>query len=218
MGTHGSTFDYNLIKDIYSEDTDNGRFYIVGDKRYPSVTTVLSQGNKNFLTEWRERVGEKEADKITKQAAIRGSAVHEMAEHYLKTKTITKDNPLIYSIFLPLKDWIDKNIQSVIALEIPLFSHKLKMAGRVDCIAVVNNKLCIIDFKTSMKRKKKEWIENYHLQCTAYSVFYYEMFGERIDNFHICITEECSNVPNIFSDNPSKYAKKLIDIRKEFKI
>jgi ATP-dependent exoDNAse (exonuclease V) beta subunit len=217
VGTFGIILINSMIQNIYSEDTENGRFYVIGDKRYPSVTTVLGQNNKQHIDEWREKIGEKEADKISKYAANRGSAIHDLAESYLKTGKIEEKNPFLLSLFLPLSKWLDNNIQEVILLETPLYSHKLKMAGRVDCVAKVNNKICVIDFKTSTKKKKKEWIENYYLQCTAYAIFYYEMYGVKIDNFYICITEECSNTVNVFEGDIKDYVKKLIDIRKEFK-
>ena len=42
-----------------------------------------------------------------------------------------------------------------IALEAPLYSHELQMAGRVDCIGIANDSLAIIDFKSSSKPKQE---------------------------------------------------------------
>ena len=48
-----------------------------------------------------------------------------------------------------------------------MYSHKLTVAGQVDCVAEYNGKLSVIDFKTANKERQESWIDNYFLQCTA---------------------------------------------------
>lgn len=197
---------------------DIGRFYNVDGCYYPSVTTVLSFSKKDSIKAWADRVGEKKKEEILKYTSDRGNVVHYMCEEYLKTGVVPEvSNKLFYYLFLKIKDWLDKNIVDVILQEEMLFSNKLKIAGRVDLIANTVNGLQIIDFKTSTNIKVEEYIQNYFMQCAAYSVCYYEMTGKFINNFSVVIVEEKANKLNVFSKNSKDYIEDFIRIRKDFK-
>ena len=132
--------------------TKEGRRYRVGDSLYPSVTTVIGHSKKKSIMEWRQKVGEEQANAISKRASTRGNKCHKLCELYLENKSISKysDDPLSMGLFYQIKPYLD-SIDNIHALEEPLSSSLLKMAGRVDCIAEYNGELAIIDFKTSTK-------------------------------------------------------------------
>jgi len=196
--------DLQLVKlpELECVTKNTGRRYETPEgKWYPSVTTVIGYcppGEVSGLDEWRARVGEEEADRICKTAAERGTAVHDMAEQYIKYKEVEISNPY-YKMFWALKYKLD-NIGTVVGMETPLYSDTLGLAGRVDCVGDYRGTRCIIDFKTATKMKKKEWIIDYWLQCTAYAVMWYERTGEKIDKLLILMVDESGNVKEFCSN------------------
>ena len=104
--------------------------------------------------EWRNRVGEEEANKISKRASTRGNKCHKLCELYLSNESISKysDDPLSMGMFYQIKPYLD-SINNIHALEESMSSSLLKMAGRVDCIAEYKGELEIIYFKTSTQNK-----------------------------------------------------------------
>jgi genome maintenance exonuclease 1 len=158
---------------------------------YPSVTTVLSEYNKKALFEWRERVGAEEANRIAAKASSRGTKLHTVCEKYLlnemtglKMQTMMPDTK---ELFISLKPHIDENIGNVYSIEQALYSSRLRLAGRVDCIAEWNGQLSIIDFKTSTRPKTEDGILNYFMQCTAYALMFSELTGMWIDDIVVLI-------------------------------
>lgn len=143
--------------------------------RYPSVTTVTSLRGKKELFEWRKRVGEEEANRISARAARRGTNIHSLCEDYLNNKNVKINifDSEMWNSFKPLLTRID----NVHCLEGMLFSHKLEVAGTVDCIAEFDGILSIIDFKTSRRVKNLEDIPGYFIQTAMYAVSYAEMTG-----------------------------------------
>ena len=135
--------------DLDAETTNNGRTYTTPDgKRYPSITTVLSLLSEDAIRAWKERVGEEQAEIVSGKAVRRGTKVHSIVEKYLNNEDTTDFLPHIRQSLDNLKPVLDKNIGTVFGLEVPLFSHHLKVAGRCDCIAQFNGVPSIIDFKT----------------------------------------------------------------------
>jgi len=182
--------------DLDSETTDNGRFYTTPSGiKYPSVTTVLSaSGDKEALKKWIKRVGEEEAEKIKRKAGNRGTRMHSLCEDYLKGK-LTKMKmqslmPFDKMLFNMIRPLLDNHVNDVYCMEQALYSDKLKIAGRVDLIASWRNKIAVIDFKTSLKEKKEEWIQNYFIQCTAYALMFEDLTGQCIDDIVVLIATE----------------------------
>ena len=160
--------------------------------------------------EWRNRVGEEEANRVTKRATTRGNKCHKLAELYLENKDISKykDDPLSMGMFYQIKPHID-SINNIHAIEAPLSSKLLKLAGRVDCIAEYNGELAIIDFKTSTKEKREEWIHDYFAQETAYAIMFQELTGLQVKKLVTIIACETGS-PQIFEIyDKFKYARKL---------
>ena len=190
------------------------RFYETpnGDK-YPSVTTILGAKEKPYLKEWRNMLGKDKAAAETKRCAVRGTAVHAMAEKYLNNEDISnflrEYNPEYVAGFNQIKMRLNK-IDNIRGQEVPLFSDSLKTAGRVDCIGDFMKTPSIIDFKTSNNNKDRDMIEDYFLQCTAYSIMWEEMTGEAIDNLVIIMSDERGMVPLVFQEKRDKYVDILV--------
>ena len=168
---------------------DGMRFYEVDGKAYPSVTTVLGAIPKPGLIAWRKNVGEEAAKWEMNRAARRGSATHTLVEQYLKGETPSIRDVLPLGMFRLLKPYLDQ-VDNIHCLEQIMYSHQLTIAGQVDCIAEYNGKLSVIDFKTSTKEKKEEWVENYFIQTSAYCEMYEELYGKSIDQIVILIVTE----------------------------
>ena len=165
---------------LLQENVDGSRCYVTptGEK-YPSVTTVLADYKKQELMEWRARVGEAKANEISRKATTRGTSVHKALEMYLKNEAvpIREMLPNVKSLFFRMMKEIEQKVNNIHCLEDKLFSHELKLAGTVDCIAEHNGILSVIDFKTSIRLKKKEQIGNYFMQAAAYRTMFHEMTG-----------------------------------------
>ena len=143
------------------KDVNGVRYYDTpSGKKLVSITSVISHYNRQIFADWRKKIGNEEANKITKQATSRGTDTHTLIEHYLKNEELPTVQPLSDMLFKIAKPDLN-NIDNIHGLEKPLYSEYLGIAGTVDCIAEHNNELAIIDFKTSKKPKKREWIEGY---------------------------------------------------------
>lgn len=180
------------------------RHYSTPDGEYPSVTTVVGFEKQKFFSEWRQRNPEE-----SKRVTSRGTKFHSLIENYLNNEELNLDeeNSNLKSLFLLLQPELDK-INNIVALETPLWSKILGLAGRTDCIAEYDGKLSIIDFKASTKEKRKQDIENYFTQASAYALMYQERTGIVIDNFVILIACE-DGLRQVFQDKPINYVKKL---------
>jgi len=186
--------------DLVAETTDTGRTYKCPDgSSFNSVTTVLKVLSEDAIQAWRRRVGEDVANKIGVRAANRGTAVHSIIERYLDNNVeYDKDvMPDVLSTFKDVQPILDEHISEILGLEAPLYSKHLKLAGRVDCVGVFDNKLSIIDFKTSRKLKKKEWIHNYFAQASAYAIMFEERTGIPVPQLVILIAVD-NEQPQVF--------------------
>ena len=204
---------------LKAKTTEQGRRYFVEGNAYPSVTTVIGEKKKDTILQWRRRVGEEEANAISKRASTRGNKCHKLAEDYLSNKPLDRyrDDVLSLGLFHQIRPYIDK-INNIHALEESLYSHTLKLAGRVDCIAEYDNELAIIDFKTSTKYKREEWIQDYFSQETAYAIMFQELTGLKVKQLVTIIATE-QGTPQIFvKDNILEFVpilKEYIDYYKE---
>lgn len=205
--TYFKKFNHNLqnIPDVLKEvQKDGKRFYSTPDGEFPSVTTVVGYGKQQFFAEWRKKNPEE-----SKRVTARGTKFHSIIESYLKNEDLDMENmfPNFKALFNLIKPELDK-INNIVAIETPLWSKILGLAGRTDCIAEYDGKLSIIDFKASTKEKRKQDIENYFMQACAYALMYQERTGIIIENFAILIACE-DGLFQVFQDKPIKYVKKL---------
>ena len=183
---------------LKAKTTAQGRRYFVEGNAYPSVTTVIGEKKKKSIVEWRRKVGDEEANKISKRATTRGNKCHKLAEDYLSNKPLDryKDDVLSLGLFHQIRPYIDR-INNIHALEESLYSHTLRLAGRVDCIAEYDEELAIIDFKTSTKFKREEWIQDYFSQETAYAIMFQELTGLKVKQLVTIIAVE-TGTPQVF--------------------
>jgi len=191
--------------------TDSGRKYKTPEGiNLPSITTVLSILSRDSIAKWRKRVGEAEANKISTRASGRGTRVHEIIEKYINNEEDFRDGytPDIISSFNDVRDILDNRIGRVYAQEAPLYSNHLGVAGRVDCVAEFDGKLSIIDFKTSMKPKRLEWIKNYFMQESAYAIMWEERTGMPITQLVTIISVD-NNEPQVFIEHRDNWVNSL---------
>tara|TARA_B100001057_G_scaffold397724_1_gene407987 strand:- start:217 stop:909 length:693 start_codon:yes stop_codon:yes gene_type:complete len=203
------------LPDITTESIKGKRFYVTPEgNKYPSITTVLSDRNKEGIRKWRESVGNDVANQVMRQAASRGTAVHTLIENYLNNEELSKQGVLPVALFATIKSELD-NINNIRIQEGGLYSNKLGVAGRVDCIAEYKGKISVIDFKTSTKEKKEEWVENYFIQGSAYCEMYEERFLQPIEQVVILIVTEDGAVQTFIKDKKD-YLPLLETAIKEF--
>jgi len=168
--------DHDFPKLLRTTSSDGTRVYETPSGRaYPSVTTVTGLHSAKGIMEWRKRVGEAEANRISGRASARGTRIHNYCESYLLGESTEPDmfDAEMFNSIKPLLDQID----NIHALEDPLYSDHLQVAGTVDCIAEFQGKLSVIDFKTSSKPKDRDDIHNYFMQTAAYAVAFEERTG-----------------------------------------
>ena len=205
------------LKDLESFERDGKRFYpIANGIQYPSVTTVTSIRSKKGIEEWRKRVGEEKANDIMNRASRRGTKYHAIIESYLKNELEeVNDEPLPSMLFKISKSTLNR-INNIHALEAPLYSDYLRLAGRVDCICEFDGILSIVDFKSSTKVKEEEWIENYFVQETAYAAMYYERTGVKVDQIVTIIATEDGECQVFIKSDLDKYFSLLKEYILEF--
>ena len=209
----------NALQELKSETTKKGRTYVTPEgKKYPSITTVLSLLSRDSIMKWRKRVGEETANKISTQAGTRGTAVHQLAEDYVNNKEDWAKGAMPANLFTfnTIKPLLDKHLDNVWMQEAPLYSDRLEIAGRVDCIAEWDGELAIIDYKTSKKPKKLEWIENYLIQESVYAACFYELTGVAIKKIVTVIAVDDDN-PQVFVDTPFQHLPKFLKVREQFR-
>lgn len=217
--THVFTHQALSRSDDVIEETKSpigwGRFYTSPIGPLPSVTTVLSMQDHSWLDEWKERVGEEEAKRVTAEAARRGTLVHSALEDFLNNKELFLDW-LTKSHFIQVKKELISLIEKVHALETPLYSSVLRVAGRCDCIATINGELHIVDFKTSRNEKSWEDIDGYKMQCSAYAVMANEVYDLKIKKFCIVISNLQENYPSIYFGEAKNHIGDFAKLRRKF--
>lgn len=206
----------------YTVDELEYRYYLTKEEnKFPSITTILGEtSDKKSLEDWKKRVGSEEADRISKTATDRGTAVHSLIEKLINDSYLSYNGLIPYDNILTseiklyevnLIETLHRNVQSFIHSEIALNSNYLGIGGRTDCIAKYKNKYSIIDFKTSRKPKKEEWIEDYFLQATAYSIMADESLNNCVPKYQqFVILIACDNGEvQEFIGHRDDYLKKL---------
>ena len=210
--------DLNL-EPLKRETIDGDRYYSIPDEdelvKLVSITSITSHFNKEIFINWRKKVGNETADKITKAATTRGTDMHTLTEYYLKNDDLPEVPPISEFLFKIAKGKLNK-INNIYALEGPLYSKQLGVAGTVDCIAEYDGELAIIDFKTSKKPKPREWIEHYFVQAMAYGCMLYEMKGISISKLVIIMACENGECVVYEETDKAKYIKLLGEYIRKF--
>jgi hypothetical protein len=205
---------------------DNKRFYTISGSDnsilLPSISTVLSDGSDNsWLEEWKQRVGEEEAERVSRISKQTGTQLHKLTENYLNNikETTTDDEvkfftPMVLARFQLFKPLLNR-ISNIRCQERMMGSIKIGIAGTVDCIADWDGVPSIIDFKTSKRKKKIEDIQSYLAQATAYAIMFYECTGIRISQIVIIMSVE--NDDNlVFVSNIRKHYEYLKEVKQNY--
>jgi len=206
------------LPSLERETIDGVRYYKIdngGLQKFVSITSVISHFSKEKFSSWRKRVGEDEANRITKAATTRGTDLHTLVENYLYNKEIPSVPPISEILFKIAKSSLNR-INNIHSLEGSLYSKFLGIAGTVDCIAEFDGELAVIDFKTSKKPKPRDWIEGYFVQCAAYACMFYELTGIPIKKFVIIMTCENGECEVYEEYDKEKYIRLLTKYIKKF--
>ena len=199
------------LPDLTSKTFEDGKRYYVtpNGNKLPSVTTVIGAMKKKEIMAWRARVGEEEANRVSRKASGRGTNVHTLCERYLNNEKLGDVMPDAKEMFVDLIPYL-KRINNIHYQEQALWSEQIGLAGRVDCIAEFDGVLSVIDFKTSKRIKKRNDIKDYFWQTTAYACMYEELVGKPIDNLVIIMAVE-DEEPLLFQEKTSDHIDGLFE-------
>ena len=210
-------FTYNTLERVNIKGSRH--YQTPGGQPLPSVTTVLSAlADKSALFEWRKRVGNEEADRIMRLATGIGTQVHLHLEKYILEEDRPNGSNLIHQMARELSEIVIEQglskVDEVWGTEVPLYYPGL-YAGTTDCVGVYEGKPAIIDFKTSRKPKKREWIDDYFLQGAAYAEAHNQIYGTDIKTIVIMMIgwdAEADNMGNyqefvVDTDEYERYAR-----------
>ena len=211
-----------VLIELKREEYNGKRYYVSpSGRKLPSVTTFLSHFKGDSIKKWRQKVGEEEANKISGRASRRGTKFHSLMESYISNQerdsflngNVMPDMKLAFNNMLPTLDRLD----NVHYLETMLYSETLGLAGQVDCIAEFDGIPSVIDFKTSLKLKREDWILNYFEQCTCYSLMYEEMTGIKAKQIVVLISVDDEPEPQVFVRQRGDYVPELYNKIKQFR-
>lgn len=201
--------------DLGDASVPGKRVYVTPEgKHYPSITTVLGARGKENIYEWRRRVGEEEANRITRHACTRGTALHTIAERYLNNEHdiyIKNEMPHVKALFNSIQPILDQNIGHIVMQECPLYSDRLGIAGRVDLVAEYKDKLSVIDFKTSKRVKSRDEIGDYFTQAAFYAAAFYERTNIPVTQSVIIMAVDDDPRPVIFIEKTYDWIPKVIE-------
>lgn len=203
---------------LITKETKEGRYYITPEGNlYPSITTVLGRSKEKYITEWKNKIGEKEAEKIQERSKRKGTFLHEIIEKYLNNQLDPEKDltDLHYKwAFESIIPYLDR-IDNIVAQEKTLYSDHLCVAGRLDCFAYFDNIPSIIDFKTTSSFKDKSYIDSYFHQTTAYSIMIQEKYEILVPQI-VIIMASWAGIPQLFVERRKNYIKPLLETMKKY--
>lgn len=213
------TFNHEPInlQELLTETIDNKRYYVTPKgAKLPSVTSILSQRYGGWVHEWRKKVGEEQANKISAQASRRGTAIHKLCEDYLNNTPdfMKKAMPSNIEMFMTMVPVLNR-INNIYALEKPVYSESIGAAGRVDCIAQFDGYPSIIDYKTSKRVKDESEIESYFVQATLYSLLFEDMTTFKCKQLVVIMGVDHSD-PSVFVKDRADYVALAAEVMNSF--
>ena len=202
-----------------TENVNGKRIYVTPDgDKYPSITTILGEFSKASIQEWRKRVGETEANKISGKASRRGTSLHSVCESYIKNEDgyLDGQTPNIVELFKNIEPFLER-IDNVHGVELALYSDHFGVAGRTDLIAEFDGVLSVIDYKTSNKIKKKDWCESYFAQCAFYGIAYEELTKIPVSQVVIIMSVD-NEQPQLFVEQRDDWIHKIWEAKKLYEL
>jgi genome maintenance exonuclease 1 len=211
-----------LEKSMSTKNLQGKRVYTVEntDKAYPSITTILGSLSKDAIMAWRKRVGEEEANRISRQACTKGTRVHSLVEDFINNEQVNLDDeqPHISVAFNAIKKELESKVTDIYAQECALYSDFLKVAGRVDCVGVYNGILSIIDFKTSRRHKTKKDVHSYFMQEAAYAIMFEERTTLPVPQIVTIMAVDGDANPKVFVEKRDNWTKQLMETIRNYRI
>lgn len=212
------------LRDFETEEVEGARHYLIDGLRLPSVTTILGEmSDDSGLDAWRERVGDKEAQLVTKRATLQGSALHAIVEDYLnnvltpdKYSTYPYNVQMLFRQLIPFLDHVD----NIHLIESVLYSKSRGVAGRVDLVAEYDGVLSVIDWKTTKQHKPMEWLEDYISQVSIYAYMLFCQHNLMPLQTIICLAASEDPKPQIIKEkitipNTHRALQKIVDYHKK---
>ena len=195
-------------------ENEHGRFYLspVDGRKMPSITTVLGYFKGPELQEWKDRVGEEEAERIKNWAGTRGQKFHDLIEMQVRGEKWWLED-----ISLPMRQDLEDfrpalgRMMNVRHIEARLHSEVMGIAGRSDYIADYDGELSVVDIKSSMWDKQEEKITSYFEQVTGYSIMYEELTGVPIKQGVILVKSDASREAQVFKVVLDTYKDSLLE-------
>jgi len=208
-----------LSFNIQHESRNGKRFYATpAGELYPSITSILGEFSKASIQEWRKRVGETEANKISGKASRRGTSVHSVCESYIKNEDgfLDGQTPNIIELFKTIEPFLER-VDNIHGVELALYSDHFGVAGRTDLIAEFDGVLSVIDYKTSNKIKKKDWCESYFAQCAFYGIAYEELTKIPVPQVVVIIAVD-NEQPQLFVEKRDDWVDKIWEAKKLYEL
>ena len=209
--------DIPKIPQLERETIDGVRHYVTPEgKKYPSVTTVTKILNAKAIAEWRKRVGEKEATRVSTKASTRGTRIHKALEKLCLNEEYTGEMNLTETLmYKSAQGLLEKNLGIVRGVETFLYSDYLRVGGQVDLVGQWDGKYSIIDFKTAAKPKKEHYIHNYFMQGAAYAVMWEERTKQPINQIIILVAVQ-DEPPQVFIQKRDDWIQQFINLREDY--
>ena len=203
----------HLDQELEQITLEDYRYYVTPDgKKYPSITTCLSDYNKKSLDAWRKRVGDEEADRLRDRGANRGTLLHDTIERYILNKPPEPPNPWVHENFLQVQPFLDKYLTDIHGVERRLHSDYLGCSGTSDVIGRWAGVKSIIDWKSSTKEKAEKILETYFIQTTFYSIAFEERTGMQIKQLVIVMIVDDSPVPMVYTEQRKNWVDKCVEV------
>ena len=164
-------------------EVHGSRAYDILGVKLPSVTSILAKTkDQSYITRWKEKVGEQEAERIKNYSSKRGTSMHKFLEKHISgtgyedlTEIGVQAKPMAKKIieigFTPITEYYGN--------EVTLYYLGL-YAGATDLVCRHNDLETIVDFKQANRPKQKDWIEDYFLQVSAYAMAHDYLFKSEI--------------------------------------
>lgn len=211
---------FSYITDMNVDTLTTGRTYHTPDGSYPSLTTILGKtANNPWLEQWKQRVGEEEAARVSKEATDRGTLIHSFAERHFNGDSIWEElrtHPVdVRQMSRDLITLVTTGLEEVWGQEQILWSNKYRYAGRTDMVGIWKGRPAIIDFKTSKKPKQSTQIRDYFIQCCGYAVAHNEMYGTGIRDIVVAITVDGKD-PQLFEKTAPPFLYELQKRRSDY--
>ena len=205
--------NYDVCRKVAVTTTNSERIYHTPDGDFPSVTTILSATDDNtWLARWQARVGEREAERIRRQTAERGTLIHSYLERALNGEDIAdeiaKSPHDIRTMTRGLLGVMDKNVTSTYVQELTVWNKDMGYAGRLDFFGEWNGAPAIIEFKTSKRKKYGKAAEKCLLQATAYALAYNSLFKTKIETI-VTLVSIVNGGVQIIEDHAEKFYEAL---------